>query len=212
VQYRSFDGSASFRPLGPDKARVRSEGAAVLISSTRVTNLSTTATAVPAANGERVAWKIQNQTATAMRCGLKDFEGAGDYSTVLKAESTAGAGDGGIYASSGPDVWTGAVYCECASGTCTGAPIDLSAPEDSASYATATVRVLGKSPGDSLTMRGQPIVYAFTVPTGAPHPTLALRFARYLLSAEGRRVLRRAKLDALDAPILVGSAPNALQG
>ncbi|MBV6520384.1 MAG: hypothetical protein MNPFHGCM_00490 [Gemmatimonadaceae bacterium] len=82
--------------------------------------------------------------------------------------------------------------------------IDLSAPEDSAQYAVASTRVAGRTPKDSLTIRGQPIVYAFTIPSDAPHPELAMRFARYLLSADGQRVLRGARLDALDPPILVG--------
>lgn len=87
--------------------------------------------------------------------------------------------------------------------------IDLSAPSDSAAYAVASVRIAGKSPRDSVEMRGQPIVYAFTVPTRAPHPTLASRFAAYLASADGRRVLRGAKLDVLDPYIVVGTGAPA---
>jgi molybdate/tungstate transport system substrate-binding protein len=83
--------------------------------------------------------------------------------------------------------------------------IDLSAPQDSAAYAVASTRVAGKTPRDSVTMRGQPIVYAFTVPTRAPHPALAARFAAYLASADGRRVLRGAKLDVLDQYEVVGT-------
>jgi molybdate/tungstate transport system substrate-binding protein len=61
-------------------------------------------------------------------------------------------------------------------------------------------------------MRGQPIVYAFTVPTRAPHPELAAKFAAYLASAEGRRVLRGAKLDVLDPYIVVGTGAPAGMG
>ena len=83
--------------------------------------------------------------------------------------------------------------------------IDLSAPADSAAYAVASVRVAGKTPRDSITMRGQPIVYAFTVPTRAPHPAIARQFAEYLASPDGKRVLRAAKLDVLDEYLVVGS-------
>jgi molybdate/tungstate transport system substrate-binding protein len=83
--------------------------------------------------------------------------------------------------------------------------IDLSAAADSAAYAVASVRVAGKTPRDSLVIRGQPIVYAFTVPTRAPHAALAARFAAYLASDDGRRVLRGAKLDVLDRYIVVGT-------
>jgi len=89
--------------------------------------------------------------------------------------------------------------------------IDLSSPGDSATYAVASVRVAGKTPRDSLTMRGQPIVYAFTVPTRAPHPAMADKFVAYLASADGRRVLRGAQLDVLDQYTVVGTgAPAAL--
>src|SRR5688500_14444577 len=89
--------------------------------------------------------------------------------------------------------------------------IDLSSPADSAAYAFASVRVAGKTPRDSLTLRGQPIVYAFTVPTRAPHPALAAKFAAYLASPDGRRVLRGAKLDAFDTYIVVGTGAPPLQ-
>jgi molybdate/tungstate transport system substrate-binding protein len=87
--------------------------------------------------------------------------------------------------------------------------VDLSAPADSAKYATASTRIAGKSVNDSVTMRGQPIVYAFTVPTRAPHPAIAAKFAQYLASPDGRRVLRGAKLDVLDQYIVTGSGAPA---
>ena len=88
--------------------------------------------------------------------------------------------------------------------------IDLSAASDSAAYAVASTRVAGKTPRDSVTMRGQPIVYAFTVPTRAPHAALAAKFAAYLASEDGRRVLRGAKLDVLDRYIVVGTGAPTL--
>jgi molybdate/tungstate transport system substrate-binding protein len=89
--------------------------------------------------------------------------------------------------------------------------VDLGSPADSAAYATASTRVLGKRAGDTLTIRGRPILFGVTVPSGAPHGALAERFVAYLLSPEGRRILRREHFDALDAPALVGtSIPAAL--
>jgi molybdate/tungstate transport system substrate-binding protein len=87
--------------------------------------------------------------------------------------------------------------------------IDLSTTADSAVYATASTRVAGNTPRDSVTMRGEPIVYAFTVPTRAPHPAIASRFAAYLASPDGRRVLRGAKLDVLDRYQIVGDGAPA---
>jgi molybdate/tungstate transport system substrate-binding protein len=89
--------------------------------------------------------------------------------------------------------------------------VDLGSPGDSAAYATASTRVLGKRAGDTLTIRGRPILFGVTVPTGAPHGAVAERFVAYLLSPEGRRILRREHFDALDTPALVGtSIPQAL--
>ncbi|MHB8838150.1 MAG: tungstate ABC transporter substrate-binding protein WtpA [Gemmatimonadaceae bacterium] len=86
--------------------------------------------------------------------------------------------------------------------------IDLSSPADSVSYAAARVRVRGKG-ADSVEFRGRPIVYALAVPVAAPHREVAERFVRYLLSPDGRRVLRQQGLDALTAPSVVGSGAPA---
>ena len=79
--------------------------------------------------------------------------------------------------------------------------LDLSAPSDTAFYAQASVRV------DTVLVRGEPIVYGLSIPTHAPHPGPAARFVDFLLSADGRAILRREHLDALDAPITVGQRP-----
>ncbi|HVE79552.1 MAG TPA: extracellular solute-binding protein [Gemmatimonadaceae bacterium] len=89
--------------------------------------------------------------------------------------------------------------------------IDLSEAAESAFYATARVKVLGRRPGDTLTFVGQPIVYALSIPRRAPHPATAEAFVAYLLGPDGRRVLRGAGLDALDAPVIHGEgAPAAV--
>lgn len=82
-----------------------------------------------------------------------------------------------------------------------GDSMDLAAPALAEFYANAQVTVRGASataPG--VTFIGQPIVYAFAVPLGASHRALGLRFAAFLLSDEGRAILRREGLDALDVP------------
>jgi molybdate/tungstate transport system substrate-binding protein len=89
--------------------------------------------------------------------------------------------------------------------------VDLGTPSDSAFYARAEVRVGGAGSPDSLVFRGEPIVYALSIPASAPHRVLAEQFVAFLLSADGARVLRAARLDALDRPIIVGSgAPAAI--
>jgi molybdate/tungstate transport system substrate-binding protein len=84
--------------------------------------------------------------------------------------------------------------------------VDLGSPADSTAYRAASTRVLGMRAGDTLTIRGRPILFGVTVPTAAPHPEVAQRFVAYLLSPEGRRILRHEHFDAVDAPALVGSS------
>jgi molybdate/tungstate transport system substrate-binding protein len=89
--------------------------------------------------------------------------------------------------------------------------IDLGTPAESLSYRASSVRVVGRAPGDTVTFRGEPIVYGIAIPRRAPHPALAERFVAWLLSADGRRVLRGTSLDVLDEPTFVGAAPPAVQ-
>jgi molybdate/tungstate transport system substrate-binding protein len=88
--------------------------------------------------------------------------------------------------------------------------IDLGSPRDSATYATATVRVTGRTRADTLEVRGQPIVYALSIPKAAPHPALAARVVAFLLSNEGRRLLRANQLDVLEEPAIIGTGAPAL--
>ena len=87
--------------------------------------------------------------------------------------------------------------------------VSLGNMSDSAVYQHATVRVVGRRPGDSLTIRGEPIVYALSIPRRAPHPRLAERFVAFLMSDDGRRVLRASHLDALDSAVLSGEGAPA---
>ncbi len=91
--------------------------------------------------------------------------------------------------------------------------IDLGRIADSARYARASVRVQGATPGDTVTIRGQPIVYALSIPLAAPHPAVADRFVAWLLGPAGRRIMRGARLDVLDTAVFVGTGvPPALRG
>lgn len=52
-------------------------------------------------------------------------------------------------------------------------------------YGAVQVKIRGISPTDSISIVGEPIVYAFTIPKNAPNARLALRFAEYLLADTG---------------------------
>lgn len=84
--------------------------------------------------------------------------------------------------------------------------VDLGSPADSALYARVSIRVLGKRVGDTITVRGRPILFGVTVPRSAPHAGAAERFVAFLLSPEGRRIVRATHFDAMEAPILVGNS------
>jgi molybdate/tungstate transport system substrate-binding protein len=85
------------------------------------------------------------------------------------------------------------------------AAIDLGSADHRAFYEQATVRVIGASARDTVTMHGAPIRYAFSIPLKAPHSDLAERFASFLLSEEGRRALEREFLVPLTSPDAVGT-------
>lgn len=87
--------------------------------------------------------------------------------------------------------------------------IDLGSIADSTFYALASTHVRGRTPSDTVTVRGRPIVYGLSIPTAAPHPALAARFVSWLFSPEGKRVLRGADLDVLETPVIVGSGAPA---
>jgi len=71
--------------------------------------------------------------------------------------------------------------------------IDLSDTARAVEYAHARVRLPGpRLAGDSVDFRGEPIVYAMTIPTGAAHRATAEAFVRFVLSPAGRDILERA--------------------
>jgi len=69
--------------------------------------------------------------------------------------------------------------------------MNLSSPQHAALYATATVEVSGKKPGEKVILKGAPIVYGVTIPNNAPHRELALAYVATLLSPEGQAVMAR---------------------
>ncbi len=77
--------------------------------------------------------------------------------------------------------------------------IDLGDPALAGRYATASVRVASRTPRDSVTFAGAPILYGLAVPRRAPHLEAARRFVAFLLGA-GKAQLRAAYVDVLDRP------------
>lgn len=89
--------------------------------------------------------------------------------------------------------------------------VNLGEPGDSAFYAGTAVRVMGATTGDTLDIRGEPIVFALGIPARAPHAAAAERFVAWLLSAPGGETLRAFHVDLLDPPELAGTgAPGSI--
>jgi molybdate/tungstate transport system substrate-binding protein len=84
--------------------------------------------------------------------------------------------------------------------------IDLSDPERSDWYGQAAVRLPGASRAgkDSVEFRGEPIVYALTIPNAASHPKLAQAFVRFLFTPEGQAILKSNGFALVEKPLLAG--------
>jgi molybdate/tungstate transport system substrate-binding protein len=94
------------------------------------------------------------------------------------------------------------------------AEVNLSDPGMAKWYAQASVTVPGAGRGakDSVEFRGEPIVYALTIPTAAPHPDAAQSFVRFVFSPEGQSIIQANGLILLDRPLLggPGKPPSSL--
>lgn len=86
--------------------------------------------------------------------------------------------------------------------------IDLGDPALAQHYASVSVRVAGRTPRDSLTFVGAPILYGAAIPRTAPHAAAAARFLDYLLG-DGKAILRRANVDMLEVPQRVSASGRA---
>ena len=96
------------------------------------------------------------------------------------------------------------------------AEINLGDPAMAAAYAAARVVLPGatNAPADTVEFRGEPIVYALTIPRGAPHPEVAEAFVQFLFSPAGQRIIAEAGLQPMVPPVLGGPGrpPLSLQG
>jgi molybdate/tungstate transport system substrate-binding protein len=84
--------------------------------------------------------------------------------------------------------------------------VDLSDPELAQSYSRARVRLPGasRSGRDSVEFRGEPIVYALSIPTAAPHPRTAAAFVRFVFSPEGLAIIKANGFTVLEKPLIAG--------
>ena len=88
------------------------------------------------------------------------------------------------------------------------AEVNLSDPKLASWYAQARVRLPGAIRGgrDSVEFVGEPIIYALTIPTRAPHPATAAAFVRFVCSPPGQAILAANGFTLLDQPVIAGPA------
>ena len=67
--------------------------------------------------------------------------------------------------------------------------INLSSEKFKDFYATAEVEISGKEPGQSVTLTGEPISYAVTIPKNFPNQELAIAWVDFLLSDKGTTIM-----------------------
>jgi molybdate/tungstate transport system substrate-binding protein len=84
--------------------------------------------------------------------------------------------------------------------------IDLSSNEFKDYYATAQVEIAGKEPGETMTIKGERIVYGVTIPTNFPHKEFAIAWIKFLLSEEGMAIM-----EANGHPPIIPAITNNLE-
>ena len=84
--------------------------------------------------------------------------------------------------------------------------VDLSDPKLAEWYAQARVWTPGprRAARDSVEFRGEPIVYALTIPAAAAHPQTAQAFVRFIFSPQGQTILKDNGFTLLEKPLLGG--------
>lgn len=80
------------------------------------------------------------------------------------------------------------------------APVNLGDPEQLETYGLVSIDLPSTSEHAAVSRRGEPIVYALTIPKNAANPALAARFARFLLGVSGRAVLAEGHIQAAEQP------------
>ena len=92
--------------------------------------------------------------------------------------------------------------------------INLKSQEFAALYDTAVVEESGKKPGETITRRGEPMVYSVTIPKNAPNRKAAEAWVGLLLSEKGRAIMETNGQRCLRPAIVDGGGrlPDSLKG
>jgi len=87
--------------------------------------------------------------------------------------------------------------------------VNLGSPKLNPLYRQVAFKISGKKPGEWIPVHGEAMLYGFTIPQNAtlpPHPEGAVRFARFILSDEGRAILEKNGQRVIAPPRITGDA------
>ncbi len=85
--------------------------------------------------------------------------------------------------------------------------VNLKSPELTSLYNTVTVEINGKSPGQKITQKGEPMVYGITIPNNATNKDVALAFVEFVLSKDkGMAIMQK-----MGQPSVVPSASSTFE-
>jgi molybdate/tungstate transport system substrate-binding protein len=86
--------------------------------------------------------------------------------------------------------------------------INLSSGEFAGLYAGVSIELTGKTPGETIRLQGEPMVYGITIPKSSANRAWAVKFLRFLFSGTGREIMSRNGQPLLEHP--AADHPEAL--
>ncbi len=69
-------------------------------------------------------------------------------------------------------------------------------------YRTVEVQLTGKTPGETVTRKGAPMVYGITIPKTSQNSELAVQFIEFLLGSEGQRIMTENGQPEIQPPVV----------
>ena len=71
-------------------------------------------------------------------------------------------------------------------------------------YKTASLELTGATPGEKITVFGEPMIYSFTIPNNAENKKGALLFAQFILSESGKTIMEQNGQPFMNPPEISG--------
>lgn len=78
--------------------------------------------------------------------------------------------------------------------------INLGNPELSGFYSEVTVDVIGNKPGETISQKGEPMVYGLTIPDNCPNLPAAKAFVQYLMT-DGLKIMEKMGQTPVNPPL-----------